>query len=41
MKSSVTLGFLKKYYKDIKQICNKNPGKSHLSERKFFKFLNF
>ena len=25
MKSSVTLGFLKNYYKDINQICNKNP----------------
>ena len=25
MKSSVTLGFLKNYYKDFKQICNENP----------------
>ena len=25
MKSSVTLGFLKNYYKDIIQICNENP----------------
>ena len=25
MKSSVTLAFLKNYYKDIKQICNENP----------------
>ena len=25
MKSSVTIGFLKNYYKDIKQICNENP----------------
>ena len=25
MKSSVTLAFLKTYYKDIKQICNENP----------------
>ena len=25
MKSSVTLGFLKNCYKDIKQICNENP----------------
>ena len=25
MKSSVTLGFLKNYYKDIKQICIENP----------------
>ena len=25
MKSSVTLGFLKIYYKDIKQICIENP----------------
>ena len=24
MKSSVTLGFLKNYYKDIKQICKEN-----------------
>ena len=27
MKSSVTLGLLKNYYKDIKQICNKNSNK--------------
>ena len=25
MKSSVILGFLKNYYKDIKQVCNENP----------------
>ena len=25
MESSVTLGFLKNYYKDITQICNENP----------------
>ena len=25
MKSFVTLGFLKNHFKDIKQICNKNP----------------
>ena len=25
MKSSGALGFLKNYYKDIKQICNENP----------------
>ena len=25
MKSSMTLGFLKNYYKEIKQICNENP----------------
>ena len=25
MKSSVTLGFLKNYYKDIKEICDENP----------------
>ena len=27
MKSSMTLGFLKNYYKDIKQICKENPNK--------------
>ena len=26
-KSSVTLSFLKKYFKDIKQICQENPHK--------------
>ena len=25
MRPSVALGFLKSYYKDIKQICNENP----------------
>ena len=25
MKSSVTLQFLKNYYKDIQEICNENP----------------
>ena len=25
MKSSMTLGFLKNYYNEIKQICNENP----------------
>ena len=32
MKSSVTLGFLKNYYMDIKQICNENP-KSFVSKK--------
>ena len=32
MKSSMTLGLLKNCYKDIKEICNKNPSELNSEE---------
>ena len=37
MKSSVTLTFLKNYFKDIRQICEENSSESHLFKKTVLK----